>query len=159
MKKEEEKLLMYGLGFIAAYILIIKPILVKIGLLEDEARLKTEERKKTQIQTQIDESAKTQKQTKTDQEFQVIADQIYEDLRYSAISDNKSDAAYQVARVKNDTDLWILYKYFAKRREYLFGLPSGSLQDLSQFINSNLSTSVINQINKNYQSKNIKFRF
>ena len=159
MKKEEQKLLMYGVIFIIVYYTFLKPILIKFGLQQDPLRAETEDRKKTQLETQLTETLKVQQPTKTIQEFQIIADAIYNDLRYSAVSDNKSDAGYQVTRVKNEADFWTLYKLFGKRREYLFGIPSGDLMDLQQFITSNLSKDQIQKINTNYASKKIKFSF
>ena len=159
MTKEEEKFLLYGLGILAIYILILRPIFIKLGLQQDPLRLLTEERKRTQIEQQISDVLKIQKPTKTLEEWQVIADAIYQDLRYSMLSDNKADAGYQVARVKNDADFWTLYKLFAKRREYYFGIPSGDLMDLQQFITSNLSKEAISKINQNYKNKGIKFQF
>lgn len=159
MTKQEEKLLLYGVGAIVVYIAILQPILIKLGLQKSIEVKETEERKKEQINNELDNALKTQQPTKSVQEWQIIADQIYKDLRYSALDDNKADAGYQVARVKNNADFWTLYKYFAKRREYLFGIPNGDLMDLQQFIRSNLKESAINDINKNYRSKNIKFQF
>jgi hypothetical protein len=159
MNKQEEKYLLYGLGILAVYILILRPIFIKLGLQKDPEREQTEERKTSQLQQQINDILKTQKPTKSVQEWQVIADAIYQDLRYSALSDNKSDAGYQVARVKNEADFWTLYKLFAKRREYLFGIPNGELMDLQQFIKSNLSNDQIEKINQNYKNKGIKFQF
>ena len=97
--------------------------------------------------------------TKSKAEWDQIADTIYNDLRFSAISDDKADAGYQVARVKNDADMIYLIKTFGKRQEYLFGLPSGSPMGLTEFITSNLSREKINIINSNYASKGIKFKF
>lgn len=159
MNKQEEKFLYYGLGILAIYILILRPIFIKLGLQSDPLRLETEERKKTQIEQQLSEILKNQKPTKSIQEWQVIADAIYKDIRYSALSDNKADAGYQVARVKNEADFWTLYKLFAKRREYIFGIPDGDLMDLQQFITSNLTKQQIAKINQNYQTKGIKFQF
>lgn len=159
MTKQEEKLLIYGVGAIVVYILLIKPIFQKLGLQKSEEEKRTEERKQSQLETEIKEAKKTQQPTKSVQEWQVIADTIYKDLRYSALDDNKADAGYQVARVRNDLDFWTLYKLFGQRREYLFGIPNGALMDLPQFIKSNLRQSAIDTINKNYRSKNIKFQF
>ena len=159
MTKQEQKLLLYGVGAVVVYIAIIKPILVKIGLQKSAEVKATEERKQSQLEEQIKEVSKTQKPTKSVQEWQVIADAIYKDLRYSALDDNKDDAGLQVARVKNDADFWQLYKLFGQRREYFFGIPNGALMDLTQFIKSNLKQSAIDTINKNYRSKNIKFQF
>lgn len=159
MTKQEQKLLLYGVGAVVVYIAIIKPILVKIGLQKSAEVKATEERKQSQLDQQIKEVSKTQQPTKSVEELQVIADAIYKDLRYSALDDNKADAGYQVSRVRNDLDFWTLYKLFGQRREYLFGIPNGALMDLPQFIKSNLKQSAIDTINKNYRSKNIKFQF
>ena len=158
LSAQEKQILFYAVIFIVVYYLVIRPLFIKVGLKKDPEVLATEERKQEQIATQIKEIAKTQKPTKSSAEWQVIADQIYSDLRYSAVSDNKADAGYQVARVKNDADFWELYRLFGKRKEYLFGIPQ-NLQDLSQFIRSNLSEKAIKTINNNYASKGIKFRF
>jgi len=159
MTKQEQKLLTYGIGAIVVYLILIKPIFQKLGLQKSEEEKRTEERKQSQLETEIKEAKKTQQTTKSVQEWQVIADTIYKDLRYSALDDNKADAGYQVSRVKNDLDFWTLYKLFGQRREYLFGIPNGALMDLPQFIKSNLKQSAIDTINKNYRSKNIKFQF
>lgn len=158
-KQEQNTLLIAGAG-VAGYFLILRPILIKLGLQVDPAVKATEDRKNQQVSTEI-QTLQSQgvKPTKSVQEWQVIADQIYQDLRYSALDDNKEDAGYQAARVKNDLDFWLLYKLFGKRREYLFGIPSGGLMDLPQFIRSNLSTDKIAQLNWNYQNKGIKFRY
>ena len=84
---------------------------------------------------------------------------LYEDLRYTALDDNKADAGYQVSRVKNNADFKLLFKAFGKRQEYVFFVPSGSEKDLQQFIRSNLSESAIQIINSNYRRKNITFQF
>jgi len=158
-RTEQKKILTGGVVALLAYFGIIKPVLTKLGVFKSKELKDTENRKNLQLEDQIKNFSKTEKLTKTIQEWQVIADQIYNDLRYTAISDNKDDAGYQVSRVKNTLDFWQLYKLFGKRREYVFGVPSGSLQDLSQFIRSNLSAKKIEQINKNYLSKKIKFQF
>jgi hypothetical protein len=158
--KQDNKTLLYVGGAVAAYFFILRPVLTKLGVFKSKEEKETEERKELQLQQQLQQvAASGQKLTKTVQEWQVIADAIYNDLRYSAVSDNKADAGYQVARVKNEADFWQLYKLFGKRREYLFGIPSGSLMDLQQFITSNLRNSSITTINDNYKRKNIKFRF
>ena len=80
-------------------------------------------------------------------------------MRYSAIDDDKADAGYQIARVQNDADVAVLIDQFGKRQEYFFGIPTGDPKTLPEFITSNLSRSTLNQINGNYASKNIKFRY
>jgi hypothetical protein len=158
MKKNNTVL--YVAGGVAAYFFVIKPILTKLGVFKSAEEKATEERKDTQLAQQITQIALTgQKPTKTVQEWQTIADQIYNDLRYSAVDDNKPDAGYQVTRVKNEADFWQLFKLFGKRREYFFGVPAGGLQNLVQFITGNLSKDTIAKINDNYARKGIKFRF
>lgn len=160
MKKiTDQQLIIYALALIIIYIAVIRPIFIKLGLAKDPLRSATEERKQEQLEEQLKESTQQQRPTKSTQEWQVIADKIYNNLRFSAVSDNKADAGYQVARVQNDADFWTLYKLFGKRREYLFGIPSGDLMDLAQFIGTNLSREAIAKINNNYSSKGIKFRF
>lgn len=159
MNKQNEKYIVGGIILVGAYFAIIRPILTKVGIFKSREEKETEKRKEGQLEAQIKEVAKNETPTKSVQEWQIIADQIYNNLRYSAVSDNKADAGYQVARVKNNADFWQLYKLFGKRREYLFGIPSGGLMDLAQFIRSNLSASAIATINDNYRRKKIKFRF
>lgn len=159
MNKQTEKLLITG-GIIAvAYFGIINPLLKKIGLKKGKEEKETEEKNKQLLNEHVKDVLKVQKPTKSVEEWKVIADQIYEDLHYAAPSDNKADAGYQVTRVKNDADFWVLFQQFKKRREYLFGIPSGSLMNLQQFIVSNLSKDAIAKINDNYRRKGIKFRF
>jgi hypothetical protein len=45
------------------------------------------------------------------------------------------------------------------RQESFFGINTGGLQNLPQFIIGNLSNSDIAKINDNYARKGIKFRF
>lgn len=153
MKNRNQYLFLVGAGL--GYFFILKPILEKLGILKS-----TEE---TQQQNIIDnftaDTIKKVKPTKSVGEFQIIADQIYADLRYSALDDNKENATYQLCRVKNEGDVALLIKLFGKRQEYLFGIPSGSKQDLQQFVTSNLSKKQIAVVNNNYLGKNIKYRF
>jgi hypothetical protein len=159
MNKQTEKLLITG-GIIAvAYFGIINPLLKKIGLKKGKEEKETEEKNKQLLNEQVKTVLKTQKPTKSVEEWKVIADQIYNDLRYTALNDNKADAGYQVTRVKNEADFWILFQQFKKRREYILFLPSGDLMNLQQFIVSNLSKEAIAKINDNYRRKEIKFRF
>ena len=158
MKKETENILLIG-GIAVAYFGIVRPLLIKLKLQKDPEVKATEDRKQQQLLQQIQQVSQYQQPTKSVQEWQVIADQIYNDLRYSAIDDNKDDAAYQAARVKNDADFWLLYRLFGKRREYIFGINAGGLMNLPQFLISNLSKTKIAQLNDNYARKGLKFRY
>jgi hypothetical protein len=123
----------------AGYFLVVKPILEKVGLKEDPKVLATEAGNAAQLAAQVLAATTAQKPTKSVTEWRTIADQIYEDLRYSAFDDNDEDAGYQVCRVQNDADAWVLFHQFKKRQEYWFGVNRGGLKDLKQFITSNLS--------------------
>lgn len=130
--------------------------------------LKKTETEKAQQQSQQDVTTYVQQSTsgqtasttptKTRGEWALIADTIYEDLKYSRVSDNHGDAIYQLARPKNDADVALLIDTFGTRQEYFFGVPTTE-GTLPVFVNSNLSNNERNIINDNYKRKNIKFRF
>ena len=120
----------------------------------------TETRNAALVNNWIVNNTAVQAQTKSDTEWKIIADQIYEDLKYSALNDQKEDAVYQLCRVKNDTDFSVLYKFFAKRQTYWFPpIPDGGLKNLVQVVLSNLSKDQIFRVNNNYERKGIKFRY
>jgi hypothetical protein len=150
---KDKKNIYYISGAIIAYFFVLKPILEKLGITKTKEEIDREKEKEKFLETT------TEKPTKSPGEWAIIADQIHEDLKYSALDDDKADAAYQAARVKNNADFKLLYKNFGKRQEYFFGVPSGSQKDLQQFFRSNLSESQIQIINKNYRSKNISFQY
>jgi len=154
-----EKVVTYAIGAGITYFLIVKPILVKLGVLKSAAEIKQERVNTGNVDIYIKDTLRVQNPTKSVGEWTIIADKIYEDLKFSAVSDDKKDAGYQVTRVKNDADVATLYKAFGKRQEYYFGVPYGGLRDLMAFITSNLSSDAIAAINDNYRRKNIKFRF
>ena len=157
--KDTKKLLLYTAIGGGAYFLILKPLLIKLGVLKSTLELEQDYTKKVNIDAYINNSIKTQTPTKSKGEWQIIADQIYNDLKFSGIADNKSDAGYQVARVQNDADIATLIQVFGMRQESFFGVNIGGLQNLPQFIIGNLDKSEIAKINDNYARKNIKFRF
>ena len=157
--KQTQKLLLYTAIGGGAYFLILKPILIKLGILKSTLEVQQEQSQKENIDSYISNSIRTQTPTKSIGEWQIIADQIYNDLKFSGIADNKSDAGYQVSRVQNDADIATLIQVFGMRQESFFGINTGGLQNLPQFIIGNLDKSEIAKINNNYARKNIKFRF
>jgi hypothetical protein len=159
ISNQNKKILTYAIGIGAGYFFVIQPLLVKLGIIQSPA-LRQQELEQTQnIEDYLNQSLSSQKPTKSKGEWQIIANNIYNDLSHSSVSDNKSDAGYQVSRVQNDADFSLLYDTFGKRQEYYFGIPTGGLQDLVQFIVGNLDRSEVNKINDNYSRKGIKFRF
>jgi len=155
MREQNKKYLFYGLGAVAAYFIVLRPILKGLGLQKSQ----TEKEAEAEINKYLRSQISAGNATKTPGEWAIIADQIYNDLRYSALSDNKDNAALQLARVKNGADVALLIKSFGKRREYLFGIPAGSEMDLQQFVTSNLSSKQIAAVNDNYRRKGIKYQF
>lgn len=159
LSASSEKIVTYAIGAGITYFLIVKPVLVKLGIMKSAAEIAQERTNIQNIDTYISDTLKRQTPTKSVGEWTIIADKIYQDLKFSSISDDKKDAGYQVTRVKNDADVATLYKAFGKRQEYYFGVPYGGLRDLTTFITSNLSSDAVAAINDNYRRKNIKFRF
>lgn len=157
--KDGQQIITYSLVAAGAYFFIIKPVLVKLGIMKSAQELQQEASQQQNISDYIDQSLSKQLPTKSKGEWQIIANNIYNDLKFSGASDNKTDAGYQVARVQNDADFALLYDTFGQRQEYFFGLPTGGLQDLVQFIHGNLDKTSISIINDNYTRKGIKFRF
>jgi len=154
-----EKIAIYAIGAGVGYFLIVRPLLIKLGIVKSAAELAAERERQENVDDYIDTTIRSQTPTKSTGEWQIIADQIYEFLRYSAASDNKEGAMMQIMRVKNEADLATLLKLFGKRQEYYLGIPYGGLQNLVSFVKSNLSNDQINTINGNLGRKKIKFRF
>jgi hypothetical protein len=154
-----EKIAIYAIGAGVSYFLIIRPLLIKLGVVKSAAEVAAEKERKDNVDEYIDKTIKSQTPTKSVGEWQIIANQVYEFLRYSAASDNKDGAMMEIMRVKNEADLATLLKTFGSRQEYYFGIPYGGLQNLVSFVKSNLSDSQIATINSNFGRKNIKFRF
>lgn len=157
--KDTQKILLYAGVGVGVYFLILKPLLIKLGVVKSPLEEQQEITQRENIESYVNQSLNAQTPTKTKGEWQIIADQIYNDLRFSGIADNKSDAFYQIQRVKNDADIALLIQIFGMRQETFFAISLGGLQSLPQFIISNLSNSDIIKINDNYARKNIKFRF
>ena len=120
MSASTEKIVTYAIGAGITYFLIVKPVLVKLGILKSAAEIAQENVNTENVDTYVSNTLKSQSPTKSVGEWTIIANQLYEDLKYSSISDNKADAGYQVTRVKNEADFATLYKAFGKRQEYYF---------------------------------------
>ena len=115
--KQTQKILLYAAIGGGAYFLILLPLLIKIGVLKSTLELQQEKSQQENIENYITNSLKNNTPTKSKGEWQIIADQIYNDLKFSGIADNKSDAGYQVARVQNDADIALLIQAFGMRQE------------------------------------------
>jgi hypothetical protein len=160
INQENKKLLTTAGIVVAAYLIVIRPLFQSLGITKTDAEIAKEKSDAANINDiEKNLNARGIDLTKSKAEWDQIADTIYNDLRYSALADNKADAGYQVSRVKNDADMIYLIKTFGKRQEYLFGIPSGSPMGLTEFITSNLDRSNIDLINDNYSRKGMKFKF
>jgi hypothetical protein len=159
INKDTQKILLYAAGIGAGYYFVLQPLLIKFGLVRDPKLVKQDIEQQQNVDQYVDNSLKAQQPTKTLGEWQLIANQIYNDLKFASVSDDKSDAAYQISRVKNDADVASLIKTFGTRQEYYFGVPLYGLQDFVTFVTSNLDRSELDKINNNYYRKGIKFKF
>jgi hypothetical protein len=158
MKKDNDLLIGAAVLF-GGYFFVIKPLLTSLGVMKSDEEIKQEATNVQSVEAYYQQAITTQKPTKSEGEWVIIADTIYNALRYSALDDDKAAATYQIARVKNDADVALLLKAFGKRQEYAFGLPIGKPKSLQAFVRDNLSTAQINAINDNYFRKKIKFKF
>jgi hypothetical protein len=157
--KDTQKILLYAAGIGAGYYFVLRPLLIKFGLMRDPKLVRQDTEQQQNVDQYVDSSLKTQTPTKTLGEWQLIANQIYNNLKYASVSDNKAEAGYQIARVQNDADVAALIKTFGQRQEYYFGLPLYGLQDFVTFVTSNLDRTELDKINNNYYRKGIKFKF
>jgi len=158
MDKEQEKLLIGGAVVVGLFV-AGKSILQGLGFIKSNEEKARDAANDAAMDSGYQAAIANQNPTKTAAEWSSIAGAIYEDLKYTALSDNKSDAGYQLARVQNDADVYTLIKLFGKRQEYTFGLPLGDQKSLFTFVSTNLSPTTIAAINDNYRRKNIKFRW
>jgi len=139
-------------------IVFFNKLMEALGLSKDKDETAVDENRDKTLAEALAAAEKIAPSTKTAAEWVVIADQIYADLKHSSIDDDKDDAGYQLARVKNDTDVYKLIMAFGTRTEYGFGLPIGK-GPLSYFVVGNLSDTAINVVNDNYRRKGIKFQW
>ena len=111
---ENRKLIIGGGIAIGSYFLIIRPILQKIGILKTKDE-KEKERSDEQNVLDLEKNTNARGLTlsKSKAEWDQIADTIYNEL-YTFATDNKDDAAYQLARLKNDADAVYLVKTFGQ---------------------------------------------
>lgn len=160
MEKNTKDLIIYASTALAGYFLLIRPLLQKLGIQKTAEQLEQERISRAGREQFIEQALKKQKPKRPTGQYAIWADQLYEYLKYSAISDRKSDAfKILFTFIHNDADMALLQKYFGARQEYNFGLPVGGLKNLSEFVVSNLSRDQINRINQAYARSKMTFRF
>ncbi len=100
------------------------------------------------------------KSSRTLGQWELVADSIYNSMKFSAVSDNKENIERQLKTVQNDLDLLLLTQAYGIRQHYFFGVPDGEKTTLiGQIGTGELSNSRLQSINNNYAQKGIKFRF
>lgn len=157
-KAERNKALIIGGALIVGGITLyfgFDKLLTVLGLQQS----KNEKKQEKEIDDSIDQGSQENKPASPDWYLSTSANAIYDDLRYSAVSDEKADAIRILKTMKNDGDILRVVQYFGKRQEYFFGIPVEGKKDLRQFVSSNLTIGEIQSINDNYKSKGMKFRF
>lgn len=159
INKDTQKIILWAAGIGAGYYFILQPLLIKFGIIRDPKLVQQDINQQQNVDEYVNTSLNNQQPTKTLGEWQLIANQIYNDLKYASVSDDKSDAGLQIARVQNDADVAALIKTFGQRQEYYFGVPLYGLQDFVTFVTSNLDRTQLDKINDNYYRKGIKFKF
>jgi len=155
---DTQKLLIYAAVIGGGYFLVLKPLLIKLGIVQDAALAAQAAAQSQNVSDYVSSAVANQTPTKTRGEWQLIADSIYTDLSQILIN-NRSDAVYQLARPQNDADVALLIDTFGQRQQNWFGFSAGSTQTLPAFVTQTLTNSDINTVNNNYQRKGIKFQF
>jgi len=158
-RSDNNRKFLIGAGIaVGSYFLIIKPILQKIGIVKTKEELDKEKSDAKNVEeVEKNTNARGLSLTKSKAEWDQIADTIYNEL-YTFATDNKEDAAYQLARVKNDADAIYLVKTFGQRKEKFLGFGYGPEMTLIPFVNANLNRNTINLINDNYKRKGMNFK-
>ena len=155
---DTQKLLIYATVIGGGYFFVLKPLLIKLGIVQDPALAAQSAAQTQNVSDYVSSAVANQTPTKTRGEWQLIADSIYTDLSQILIN-NRSDAVYQLARPQNDADVALLIDTFGQRQQNWFGFSAGSTQTLPAFVTQTLTNSDINTVNGNYQRKGIKFQF
>lgn len=155
--QQNTKIITYAIGIGAGYYFVLRPLLIKFGIIKSSAEILQEQTQSGNIQSYL--TYDKSKLTKSIGEWQLIANIIYNDLKDIAITDNVNDAIYQLCRVQNDNDVKALIETFGTRQASTFGITFGTSMMLPEFIKTSLSSSEQDIVNNNYQRKNIKFRF
>ena len=167
MDNNTKNVLYVGGGVALAYFLVLKPLLVSLGLKKSDVEEQTD-KQATAARTKFisdtinkPDPKQTNKgrATKVEGNFALLADQVYQALSKSAVSNDLPKAYNILARLLNDADAALLLKYFGVRQGYQFGLPIGEPSNLSAFVSRAFSQSDIDSLNNLYARSKMKFRF
>lgn len=105
------------------------------------------------------------KQSFPDSQYDSMANQIYEGMKYGA-DDNYPSVRNTLMKMKNDLDVNKLVKAYGSRQLYNFGIPVGDKKDLFTAVRSELgaewmglSSAKMDAVNKDWAKKKIHYRF
>lgn len=130
-----------------------------IGIFDTKEEKEAEEKTKKAIEDFAKESQKTSKPTRTAAQWALVADTIYNKLRFSGISDDKTGAYTELARILTDADMSLVLQGFGLRQEYNFGIPIGKPKTLVEFVQDNFDLEDIKDLNNLYSRSKMKFKF
>jgi len=130
-----------------------------IGIFDTKEEKEAEEKTKKAIEDFAKEAQKTVKPTRSAAQWALVADSIYNSLKYSAISDDKAKAYTELAKILNDADMSLVLKAFGSRQETSFGIPIGNPKTLVQFVQDNFDLKTIQDLNNLYSKSRMKFKF
>lgn len=156
-KGTQNTLIKVGIG-VGAYFLIVEPILIKLGILPSKAQSQTNQQQQQALNQAAQNAYNQGGPTLDDASLINIANRVYEDLHYSAVSDDKDDAVYQLKRMQNTSDVFRLIQLFGTREECYFGFLCQD-RTLIQIVQGNLSTDDIADINQTYYARGINFNW
>lgn len=143
---------------VAIYYLVIKPVLVKLGILESREDAQVNKDRLQALKDAAQVSYQQQAPTYTTGELSGFADSLFESMRYSWIDDDYDDTEAILSKMRNTSDVYKTIEYFGERDECFFGVIC-SKQTLPEMVKRNLSTSRLQTINKLYVQRGIKFSF
>lgn len=152
--KEWATIALYLGGAIAIY-LVGRKVLQTFNVVQTP-----EEKKQTQAFEKTLSKAITTigvKPTKDDLFWKTASDTIYDSWATTNFFGASSNTIRLLKTPQNDADVLKLYQFYGKRQNYSFGLPVGEPRTLPEAANYELGSDV-NQINKDWASKGIKYR-
>lgn len=149
------------IGIVGVGYFLVRSITNTLGLTETAEQRKQRQAQQAALQQSRDQVYASYPPTKLDAEWLAIANTIYNDLRSSSPvlnNNDKADAAYQIARAKNQGDVFKLVELFGSRSQTLFGIPGPSMT-LPEFIRKELNGDQLATVNNNYKAKGITWQW
>lgn len=155
---DKTTLLLVGGGLVIGYFGIIQPILRKLGILKTAEEKRNDQLEEDALKKTMADVFAKQQPTYTLAELSSFTETIFEDLRYSALDDDKGQAEEYLKKPRNDADVYHMINFFGKRDECFFGVACYQ-RTLPEIVRTNLPDSRLANINANYQTKGISFRW